>query len=158
MKVEAERGRAEWLVGYSTSQRDGGGGTASRARDCHPFTGTHWLTRPVQQLSEPQPASPPGQNCHTWQLSEAQHADAQSKAVGAGFCDKPLHCMLERSLGKVTFDKLVQTSGLRRNFQLKSREYTVRSAAAGAAQQARAAMRIMIFWIIVLEYCLDHAR
>jgi hypothetical protein len=143
------KGPGGWWA-HSTSQRDGGGGSASRARDCHPFPGTHWFTRPVQQLSGPQPASPPGQNCHTWQLSEAQHADAQSKAVGAGCWDKPLHRMLERSFGKVAFDRLVQTSGMRRNFQLKSREYTVRSAAAGAAQNARAAMRKMI-WIIMLK-------
>jgi hypothetical protein len=58
--------------------------------------------------------------------------------------------MLERSFGKVAFEPLMQTSGLRRNFQLKSREYTVRSEAAGAALQARAAKKTMI-WIILLQ-------
>ena len=50
----------------------------------------------------------------------------------------------------------MQTSGLRRNFQLKSREYTVRSAAAGAAQHARAAMKTMI-WIMLIERFYDDA-
>jgi hypothetical protein len=52
--------------------------------------------------------------------------------------------MFERSLGKVALEPLLQTSGMRRNFQLKSREYTVRSAAAGAAQHARAAIKIIV--------------
>ena len=137
---------------HLTSQFEGGGGTESLARDCQPFTGEHWFTRPVQQLSAPQPASPPGQNCQTWHASEAQQVAAQSLAVAAGYCDKPLHChcMFERSFGKVALEPLMQTSGLRRNFQLKSREYTVRSAAAGAAQHARAAIK-MIIWIMLLK-------
>jgi hypothetical protein len=58
--------------------------------------------------------------------------------------------MLARSLGKVALEPLMQTSGSSRNFQLKSREYTVRAAAAGVAQHARTAIKTMA-WIMMLK-------